>query len=94
MKVKSGFRLLTVCGENVIIAEGIENINFNKVIGLNESAAYQWNFVADKVRFTLEEMVEAMVKEYDVEPEVARADCQETIKAWNEAGIIEMDDVN
>ncbi|HEY9543177.1 PqqD family protein [Prevotella sp.] len=94
MKVKSGFRLLTVCGENVIIAEGIENINFNKVIGLNESAAYLWNFVVNKERFTIDEMVAAIIEEYDVAPEVARADCQETIKAWNEAGIIEMDDVN
>ena len=39
MKIKKGFELRDICGEKVIIASGIENIDFNKMISLNESAA-------------------------------------------------------
>lgn len=39
MRQKKGFTLRTVCGEHVIVAEGLEVINFNKLLSLNESAA-------------------------------------------------------
>ena len=42
MKAKTGFHLRNICGENVIVAEGIENIDFSKIISMNESAAYLW----------------------------------------------------
>ena len=55
MKTKQGFRLRQVCGENVIVGEGIENIDFSKIINMNESAAYLWEKVAGK-EFTAAEM--------------------------------------
>ena len=39
MKIKKGFELRNVCGEHVVIATGIENVDFSKMITLNESAA-------------------------------------------------------
>ena len=42
MRIKKGFELRDVCGEHIIVAYGIENIDFNKVISLNESATYLW----------------------------------------------------
>ena len=45
MKTKKGFRLRIICGENVVVAEGIENIDFSKIISMNESAAYLWQKV-------------------------------------------------
>ena len=46
MKIKEGFELRSICGENIIIAHGKQNINFTKVISLNESAADVWNALA------------------------------------------------
>ena len=45
MKIKEGFELRTICGEAIIVAHGIENIDFSKIISLNESAAYLWRKV-------------------------------------------------
>ena len=42
MKLKKGFALHDVCGEKVLIAEGIENVNFSKMINLNPTAAFLW----------------------------------------------------
>ena len=39
MKIKKGFELRDICGEKVIIASGIENIDFNKMISLNDLLA-------------------------------------------------------
>ena len=43
MRIKKGFVLREMCGENIITAEGIENVRFDKLISLNATAAYLWN---------------------------------------------------
>ena len=48
MRIKKGFELREVCGEYIIVAYGKENIDFNKVISLNESASFLWKAIADK----------------------------------------------
>ena len=45
MKIKKGFVLRDICGENIIVAEGKENIDFTKIISMNESAALLWEGV-------------------------------------------------
>ena len=61
MKIKDGFELRNICGENIVISHGKENINFTKIITLNESAALIWNNVADKI-FDVEDMATALVR--------------------------------
>ena len=39
MKAKNGFNLRTVCGENILVAEGEENIDFSNIISMNDSSA-------------------------------------------------------
>ena len=38
MKTKPGFTLRDICGEYIIVAEGLENIDFSNIISLNESS--------------------------------------------------------
>ena len=89
MKVKKGFNLRSVCGESVIIGEGVENIDFSKVISLNESAAYLWKNVCDKSEFSVDDLVSLLTSEYEVDDETALKDCQSVAKSWLDAGIIE-----
>ncbi len=42
MRIKDGFEIRNICGEKVIIAYGLDNLDFNKLINLNESAAFLW----------------------------------------------------
>ena len=48
MKIKEGFLLRELCGEHIVTAEGLENINFNKLISLNETAAFLWKALIGK----------------------------------------------
>ena len=55
MKIKEGFVLREMCGENIVAAEGLQNINFNKLISLNSTAAFLWKALVGK-EFTAEDM--------------------------------------
>ena len=88
MRTKKGFVLRDVCGENIIVAEGIENIDFNSIISLNETAAFIWKNVND-TDFDVERMAEMLLEEYDVDKETAVKDCKALAAKWLKAGIIE-----
>lgn len=88
MRTKKGFNLRTVCGENIIVAEGKENIDFSNIISMNESSAYLWNEIAGR-EFTCGELAELLTKEYDVEKETALKDVTALVGEWKKAGIIE-----
>ena len=45
MKIKEGFVLRTICGQSVVSGEGTANVNFSKLVSLNETAAYLFKAV-------------------------------------------------
>lgn len=88
MKIKDGFVLREMCGEHIVAGEGIEHINFNKLISLNSTAAFLWNEVIGK-EFTAETMAELLIGRYGIDKELALEDSENLINAWVEAGIAE-----
>jgi hypothetical protein len=88
MKTKKGFNLRTVCGEHIIVAEGRENIDFSKIISMNESSAYLWAAIQGK-DFTEEDLVKLLTEEYEVDEDTARKDAETIAKQWIDAGIAE-----
>lgn len=88
MKAKPGFNLREVCGENIIVAEGEENIDFSNIISMNESSAYLWRNIQGK-EFTHDDLVELLLQEYDVDEATALADVKNLTDLWAQAGIIE-----
>jgi hypothetical protein len=88
MRQKKGFVMRNVCGDNVIVGEGIEQINFNKLLTLNDTAAFLWE-EAGKGDFTVESLVEALTQQYDVDHDIATADVKRLIDKWLDMGLIE-----
>ena len=89
MKIKKGFVLRQVCGENVIVGEGLDAINFGRMLCLNETAAWLWKKAQDSGEFTVESLANALCQEYEVTPEQALTDVKETIDNWTGIGVIE-----
>lgn len=87
MKIKDGFVLREMCGEYIVAAEGLQNINFNKLISLNITAAFLWKNLAGK-EFTTEQMAQLLVDEYEIDMELALTDSANLTKSWIEAGIV------
>ena len=88
MKIKKGFELRNVCGEHVVIATGIENVDFSKMISLNESAAYLWKAVEEK-EFDAQLLADLLQQEYEVDAATALTDAEKTMASWRECGIAE-----
>lgn len=87
MHIKKGFELRDICGEKVIIATGIENVDFSKMISLNESAAYLLNI--DGKDFTAESLAELLCQEYEIDLVTATNDASQIMEEWKQCGIIE-----
>ena len=86
MKIKEGFILREVAGSYLVVAVGARVKDFNGMVNLNETGAFLWKLLekgAEK-----EEMTEALLKEYDVQKEVAAADVNAFTTKLAEAGLL------
>ena len=87
MKIKNGFELREMCGEHIIIGTGVANIDFSKVISLNESAAWLWREVEGK-EFTPATLAALLMEQYDVDEAVALADATAIANQWIGVGFV------
>lgn len=88
MKRVEGFRLRDVMGQATLIGEGVGQINFNKLITLNHSAAYLWQSVADRA-FTQDDLAALLVEKYRISAERATADARLVVEQWMANGMVE-----
>lgn len=93
MKTKPGFNLRQMCGENIIVAEGEQNIDFSNIISMNESAAYLWGQLQPLESFSVEDMAKLLMEEYEVDEQTALHDCSILAATWAQSQIIEGDDI-
>ena len=89
MKQKKGFVLRSVCGEQIIVGEGLDAINFGRLLCLNETAAWLWEEARKMGDFTVDALADALCEEYDVTPEQARNDVAAMVAEWQKVGVVE-----
>ena len=87
MKIKEGFELRQIGNEYVIVASGIENINFNSIISMNSSSAWLWQQVEAK-EFDENSLAELLLSKYNVDEATAQHDAKEIAEQWLAAGIV------
>ncbi|WP_352423432.1 PqqD family protein [Proteiniphilum sp.] len=88
MRVKQGFKLRTVGKEYIVAGEGLAQIDFNKLISLNGSAAYLWEKVEGR-DFGVQTLADLLVSKYDIPAGEALTDAADIAKSWIDAGIVE-----
>ncbi|MCQ2123367.1 MAG: PqqD family protein [Fibrobacter sp.] len=89
MKLKSGYVLRDVCGEQVIMGEGLGALNFGRLLCLNETAAWLWQRAAEQGDFSVDSLSEALCQEYNVSLEQAKTDVAAIVGEWQKVGVIE-----
>lgn len=87
MKIKKGFVLRVVGGENVVVPVGEMSKQFHGMINLNETGAFLWRFYTEE--HTLDEGVDALCGEYEVERELAGADVKKFADVLTQNGFVE-----
>ena len=86
MKINSNFALRSIAGSWVALPLGEAVVDFRGMLTLNESGVILWRRREEGA--TREELVHALMSEYDVEPDVAEADVDAFIKRLTDAGCI------
>lgn len=89
MKIKKGFVLREVCGEHVIVGEGLGAINFGRLLALNETAAWLWKEAQAMGDFTVEALAERLYENYEVSADEARRDVADIIGEWQKVEVLE-----
>ena len=87
MKIKNGFVVRSIAGESVVVALGEASKNFNGIIKLNDTGRFLWDKLA--VGCEQEELVEAILAEYDIDRETAEADIARFTETLKGANILE-----
>ncbi len=87
MKTKKGFVLRSLGKEFILVAEGLEAADANKLISMNESAAFLWKAVDDK-EFDSNTIINLLMEEYGIDREVAEKDVAALLETWKKAEII------
>ena len=87
MKIKDGFLLRQVGGNNVVVPVGAQSVDFRCLITLNEVGAFLWQKLA--VDGTVDSLVEALLGEYDVTADIATADVERFVTSLREKNLLD-----
>ncbi|SHK78147.1 MULTISPECIES: PqqD family protein [unclassified Fibrobacter] len=89
MKIKNGFVLRDVCGEQVIMGEGVGALDFGRLLCLNETASWLWKQAEAQGDFTVESLTDVLCEEYDVSRDDALKDVASIVNEWQKVNVVE-----
>lgn len=87
MKIKEGFLLRQVGGNNVVVPVGAQAVDFRCIITLNEVGAFLWEKMSADC--TVADLVEALLAEYDVTADIATADVERFVANLREKSLLD-----
>lgn len=88
MKTRKGYNLRDLGSEFILVAEGLEAVDFTRMISMNSSAGYLWQELEGK-DFDIDMMADLLVEAYDISREVALRDVASLLQTWKDANLIE-----
>lgn len=77
MKIDNRLKLREVVGEHLIVIQGKTDAELSKVVAFNSTSVMLWNHFLEK-DFTVEDVQQRLLEEFDVTEEIALNDAQ----AW------------
>lgn len=86
MKLKDGFMLREIAGTWVVVPLGQRVVEFNGLMTLSESGALLWRRLEGGAK--VEELVNAILEEYEVDIATANADVNDFISEIDKKGLI------
>ena len=86
MRIKDGFLLRETAGKYIVLPLGGE-LDLGSLITLNETGAFLWRLLENGA--SREELVEALLEEYDVDKERAKKDLDALLAKMNAVGVLE-----
>lgn len=85
LKLKDGFIMREIGGDTMVLPSGDE-LDLNMMITLNDTGKFLWVHLQEGI--TMEALVEAVLKEYDVEEAEAKLQIEKFVGKLNENGFL------
>lgn len=87
MKLKDGFIKSKLGEECLVVPVGAQTVDFRGLITLNETGEFLWEILTEEK--TEDELVKALLAEYDVDEETAKKDVHAFLDTLSEKGFLE-----
>lgn len=87
MRIKKDFTIQKVGGSWIAVAVGETSKTFHGMVRLNETGAFLWKKMTEADR-TVDELVDALLAEYEVDRETATCDVENLVNRFRESGIL------
>lgn len=87
MKIKKGFVLNEVAGNNIVVGVGKNSDTLGGMLTLNSSGVFIWNFL--KKNRTYDEIIKALLDKYDTTEEDAKKGLDMFLKSARELGVLD-----
>ena len=87
MKIKENFILRKVADSYIVVPVNSRTLDFNGIINLNETGAFLFEKLQQGAE--REELINAMLEEYDVAPDRAESDIDIFIQKVRDADVLE-----
>ena len=88
MQIKKGIVLNEVCGEHFLVPMGEENIDFSKLIALNEPSVLLWKRM-EQGPFEVDDLVKVILDEYEIDETTARNDVSSFLDQFRKEKLLE-----
>lgn len=88
MKFKSGYKVRSMAGENVVIMQGKGGSDMTRIISLNDSSLLLWNELQGK-EFEVADVAAILVEAYKIESEIAERDAKAWVEKLAECGLVQ-----
>ena len=87
MRIKKDFTIQKVGDSYIAVAVGETSKTFHGMVRLNETGAFLWKKMTEADR-TVDELVDALLAEYEVDRETATRDVENLVNRFRESGIL------
>jgi hypothetical protein len=88
MKIKEGFMLRNVADNYIVVPVGKASLEFKGLINLNSVGAFIWECLEKET--TMEEVIDKVIKEYNIDNELATRDVNNFINKLVEAKLLDI----
>lgn len=88
MRISKEFVLREIAGNYIVVPFGENAVSFKAMITLNKTGAFLWKKLEEER--TEEELLAAILEEYDIDYETAKADITQFIERLQTAGILKV----
>ena len=88
MQIKKELEIRNIAGEKVLIMQGRVGMDMTKVVSFNETAEWLWNSLYER-NFTQDDVVDLLIKRFQVDRETAEADAKKWIEQLSKSNAFE-----